>query len=121
MQALVLAAFRETNPDWENRYPQPGDGDEDDEKVEAPSLPEPDCEDTEAWDDLLDELMDRVLWDDRDYEDEEFVLDMDPELGRLLKRQMGIDGDYYTSVAPEPTDEQLALIRKTLRSLCRRP
>ncbi|MFI5458517.1 MAG: hypothetical protein ACHRXM_24050 [Isosphaerales bacterium] len=121
MRALVLAAFRETNPDWENPLPEPDYGDEDDEKVEVPSLPEPNCEDMEEWDGLLDELMDRVLWDDRDFEAEELVLDVDPEVGRHLKKQLGIDADYYTSVAPEPTDEQLALIRKTLQSLCGRP
>jgi len=120
MRALVLAAFRETNSDWEIPRPEPGCGD-DDEEAKARSLPEPDCEDIDAWDSLLDELVDRVLWDDRDFEEEELVLDVDPEVGRHLKRELGIDEDYYTSVAPEPTDEQLALVRKTLRSLCGRP
>jgi hypothetical protein len=121
MRALVLAAFRETNPDWENRLPEPDYDDEDDENVEPPSFPEPDDEDMETWDGLLEQLMDRVLWDDRDYEDEALFLDADPEVGRHLKTQMGIVGDYYTTVAPETTDEQLALIRKALQSLCGRP
>ena len=67
------------------------------------------------------QIMDRVLWGDRDFEDEELVLGLDPAVGRHLKRQMGIDRDYYTDVAPEPTDEQLALIIKKLRSPCGRP
>ena len=33
---------------------------------------------------------------------------------------MGIADDYYTDIAPDPTDEQLESIRRTLRSLCGR-
>jgi hypothetical protein len=119
-RVLVLAAFREANPDWENSLLELYDGDQSGEKMEPPSLPEPDSEDIEAWDDLLDQLMDRVLWGDRDFEGEDLILDVDPEVSRHLKGLLGIDEDYYTSVAPEPTDDQLASIRKTLRKLCGR-
>src|SRR4029077_15619055 len=53
MRALVLAAFRETHPDWENPFPEPGSSAEDDETVEVPFLPEPDCEDIDEWNVLL--------------------------------------------------------------------
>lgn len=34
---------------------------------------------------------------------------------------MGIDAGYYTDIAPDPLDEELGPIRRTLRSLCGRP
>jgi hypothetical protein len=68
MHPLVLSAVLETNPDWENPIPDPDDEDQD---WNPPSLPRPNCEDIDAWDELLDELMDRALWDDRDFEEED--------------------------------------------------
>ena len=98
----VLATFREVGPEW----PDP--------------LPRSDCRDLDEWDFLLDELMDRVLWD-RDFEDEELFLDADPGLGRHLKKELGIAGGYFTAIAPDLTGDQLASIRKTLRRLCKQP
>jgi hypothetical protein len=62
--------------------------------------------------------MDRVLWGDRDFEGEEFFLDKDPRESQVMKQWMGIDQDYFSAIAPEPTELELAAIRKTLRQLC---
>jgi hypothetical protein len=101
LRMLVLAAFREVSPEWDG------------------SLPAPDCEDIDEWTFLLDALIDRVLWD-RDFDEEELFVDADPGQGQLLKRELGIVGDYFTAIAPEPTDDQLAACRESLRQLCQR-
>jgi hypothetical protein len=119
VRALVLAAIRELSSEWDES-PEPGYEDEDEEEAQQ-SLPEPNCEDMQRWDDLLDELMDRVLWGDRDFDEEELFLDIDPKRGRQLKRLLSIAEDYFTDVAPEPTDAELASIRSRLRELCGRP
>jgi hypothetical protein len=116
MRALVLAAIRETNPDWEK--PDPEDVDQ---GFEPPSVPKPDCEDFGAWHDILEEMINRVLWGDRDFEEAEHFLDRDPRESQQLKQLMGIDEDYFSAIAPEPTDHQLKAIRKVLRQLCDRP
>jgi hypothetical protein len=115
-RGLVLAAIRETNPDWEN--PDPDDSGQ---GYLTRSLPRPDSEDCGAWHDLLEEITDRVLWGDRDFEEAELFLDRDPRESRQLKQLMGIDEDYFLDIAPEPTDHQLQAIRKALRELCDRP
>ncbi len=79
----MLAAVRETNPEWENPLPEP---EGDDPEFEPASLPTPESEDLNAWDFLLDELMDRVLWGDRDFQAEEFFLDKDPRASQEMKR-----------------------------------
>jgi hypothetical protein len=115
MRPIVLAAVRETNPDWDNPLP---DTEGEVQDIEPAVLPQPNCEDSGAWNDLLEELMDRVLWGDRDFEEEEFFLDNDPRESRLMKRLLGIDGDYFSAIAPEPTEDQLTMIRETLRRIC---
>ena len=35
-----------------------------------------------------------------------------------MKRLMGIDRDYFSAIAPEPTEQELKPIRETLRRLC---
>ena len=70
LRKLVLDTFREVTPEWEG------------------SLPAPDCEDLGEWTFLLEVLMDRVLWD-RDFEDEELFLDVDPERGHHMKKNSG--------------------------------
>ncbi len=72
-------------------------------------------------DDILDCLMDRVLWEDRDFEEEELFLDSGLEITSFVKEQLGIDDDYFIGVAPDPHPAQLDSIRETLRRLCNRP
>jgi hypothetical protein len=109
VRSVVLAATRETDPDCEDGG-EPGS-----------SLPKPASEDVQAWNDLLEELMDRVLWEDRDFDEEAAFVDADPRLSADLKEKLRIDEGYFSAIAPDPTDSQLALVRKTLRGLCHRP
>ena len=74
----------------------------------------------EDWQFLLDFLANQILWDDGDYENADDFVDKDPRARAALKEMMGIDQDYFTAVAPDPTDTELAAIRKQLRKLCRR-
>jgi hypothetical protein len=74
-----------------------------------------------AWSDLVDELRDRLLWDDRDYVAGDVFLDLDPAVGDTLKEQLGIVEDYFSAAPVEPTQAGLEEIRATLRRICRRP
>ena len=73
------------------------------------------------WSDLLEELRDRILWDDRDYLAGDVFLDLDPEAGDALKDQLGIDKDYYSAAPVDPTPAGLEEILPSLRRICRRP
>jgi hypothetical protein len=73
------------------------------------------------WSDLIDELRDRILWDDRDYLAGDVFLDLDPAVGDALKEQLGIEDDYYSVAPVEPTPAVLEEIRASLRRICRRP
>ncbi len=57
-----------------------------------------------------------VLWDE-DWDLPELVMDQDPEQGRSIKRLLDITDDYFTAVAPDPTDAELAHIRRVLLEL----
>ena len=73
------------------------------------------------WSDLIDELRDRILWDDRDYLAGDAFLDLDPGIGDALKEQLGIAEDYFSAAPIEPTSADLDEIRASLRRICRRP
>jgi hypothetical protein len=90
------------------------------EDASSENLPEPSSLDLEVWEDLLDALMDRVLWEDRDFEEEHLFLDSNPELGALLKEQLGIADEYFTAVAPDPKPSEIDSIRESLGRLCGR-
>jgi hypothetical protein len=74
-----------------------------------------------GWSDLLDELRDKILWDDRDYLAGGIFLDLDPAVGDALKEQLGIEDDYYSAAPVDPTPAGLEEIRASLRRICRRP
>ncbi len=64
------------------------------------ALPKVTSDDREAWSDLVESLAYCVLWD-RDYEMEDLFLDAAPNKAELLKRQLGIDADYFSTAAPD--------------------
>jgi hypothetical protein len=96
-RAMVLAATREIDGD---------DGE----------LPLCTSSDIAEWDVLTDVLASFVLWDD-DWDLAELVMDRDPEQGRSIKGQLNIADDYFTAVAPDPTDAELAHARQVLLDL----
>lgn len=59
-------------------------------------------------------LADNILWD-RDWELDDLMVDSSPEKAQVLKLHLGIDDDYFTSIAPDPND--LNPVRRTLRRL----
>jgi len=96
-RSMVLAAVREI------------DGEDD----ELPSCTSSDLGD---WDVLTETLASFVLWDE-DWDMTELVMDRDPEVGRSIKGQLDIADDYFTAVAPDPTDSELARARQVLLDL----
>lgn len=85
---------------------------------ELADLPTPDSHDVDAWDLMIETLADRILWD-RDWEMEDLFADAVPERGRQLKRFLGIEDGYFWDIAPDPTEQQLALVRSQLDALVR--
>jgi hypothetical protein len=130
---LVLAAYRETEEgdrieeqikSQSGGDPlcgvQPGDADTEDSDNDEPWVPPSIGSDhVEDWEFLIDCLANRILWE-ADYEMSDIFLDADPSESEMRLGLMGITKDYYTAIAPDPTDEQLEPIRRRLRWLCGR-
>jgi len=70
---------------------------------------------SDAWVLLVDCLEGRVLWDN-DWEMDVF-LDADPNVGRRMRRELGISDDYFVAVPPDPTDAQVERLLGELREL----
>lgn len=81
-------------------------------------LPAPDDADFHQWEDPLDYLEQCILWD-TDWALLEHLLDADPKKGRDVKKQLGIDGDYFVAVPPEPADPEAERLLAELFALTR--
>ena len=79
-------------------------------------LPDQDCADMEEWESLIAALESFVLWD-ADWMDEDLFLDVDPDTAAARKRRLSITDDYYTAIAPDPSERELVAIRGRLREL----
>ena len=121
---LALAAYLEDNEEpeangtatGEGDGPVPGDREEDDGPWSPPEIS---SEDGEEWEFLVVEcLANRVLWADGDHEGGPEFMDADPAVSRYCMNELGIAEGYYTALAPDPTDEQLGPVRRTLREVC---
>lgn len=66
----------------------------------------------------LEVLENRVLWN-RDFENGDIYLNLDPEHSDYQKKTMGIDDEYFTAIAPDPTIEEVKRAIKTLLKLTR--
>jgi hypothetical protein len=78
-------------------------------------LPDVRCDDPSRWHWLIDCLSDRILWD-QDYA-LTAAMDVSPEKRRELQATLGVDGDYFTDVAPDPPASQTDLYVDALRGL----
>ena len=75
-------------------------------------------DDLRHWETRVDELVDSILWD-RDFEMAEGFLDIDPGVSRQRRRLLGIDDEYFTSVAPDPRPEQAYQLASRTRDIVR--
>jgi len=83
------------------------------------SPPEVSSNEVDEWEFLVVELLaNRILWADGDHESGSLYMDAAPAASRYLMTELGIAENYYTAVAPDPTDEQLESVRRTLRDVC---
>lgn len=79
-------------------------------------IPDLASNDIDEWQFLIESLADRILWD-RDFDLEYLMIDQNPENANTMKRLLGIDGDHYAHVAPDPKTDQLGPIHEQLRRL----
>jgi hypothetical protein len=111
---MVLEAYTSLRRLPDGEYDEDGNGryDEDWDDL-ADDLPVASCRDIRQWELLIENLVDSILWD-RDFEMADSFLDVDPGVSRQRRRLLGIDEDYFTSVAPDPRPDQvLHLVSKT--------
>ncbi|MGB1706233.1 MAG: hypothetical protein ACPHF4_00230 [Rubripirellula sp.] len=77
--------------------------------------------DMQQWERVIDYLADAILWD-RDFEFAENFLDMDPDLLRRRRQILGIEDDYFTQIAPDPSPSEVAgLVSATRRIVRQKP
>lgn len=80
-------------------------------------LPEPEGEDLDDWDLLIECLEGRVLWDD-DWDMVEH-LDAAPEVADRVKAKLGIADDYFIAIPRDPSDADADRLLAELRTLTR--
>lgn len=69
--------------------------------------------DEASWEEAVEAVADQIL-DDRDWQMENHLCDANPDEAARVKRAMGCDDAYFTEIAPEPTDAELAWARDFL-------
>ncbi len=52
---------------------------------------------------------------------DDLFMDVDAKTSRRRRQKRGINDNYYTAIAPDPNDAELAKIRESLRALCQEP
>ena len=98
-------------PSWRDRAIAAG------REAEIEDLPDPDSQDFDDWDLLIECLEGRVLWDDDwDMVDQ---LDATPEVARRAKAKLGISDDYFIAIPDDPTDAEAERLLTELRTLTR--
>ncbi|MCA9197904.1 MAG: hypothetical protein KDA87_10215 [Planctomycetales bacterium] len=85
--------------------------------AELDQLPDIACDDHSEWQLMVECLADAVLWDD-DFELGDVLVDEDPDDAHARKEMFGIDQNYFTAIAPDPSDQEVKKIIAELRDYC---
>ncbi|MEL6895393.1 MAG: hypothetical protein AAFP90_04750, partial [Planctomycetota bacterium] len=101
----VLSCIVETM-ETEDRFVEPGG-------PTPPMLNDPDLARWQFW---IEAITDRVLWD-RDYEMAAFFLDSPPDRAARHRGLMGIDEEYFSRIAPDPTPTEMGRIVTATREI----
>ena len=83
-------------------------------------LPDPDTMDVDHWTWFVEMIADQILWD-RDFDLDGLVADIQPEKADQLKAYLGIERDYYSTIAPDVRDFDIQQISDQIRSLVSSP
>ena len=79
-------------------------------------IPNLDCTDMQQWADFVELIADHILWD-RDFEFEKLVCDASPDQAELIKQQLGINNDYYSTIASDIREIDVERISEKIRLL----
>ena len=80
------------------------------------NIPDLNCTDMEQWTDFVELIADHILWD-RDFQFENIVGDASPDQAEVIKRQLGINNDYYSTIASDIRDIDVERISAQIRLL----
>lgn len=83
---------------------------------EETGIPEPDSMDVNQWAWFVELIADQILWD-RDFNLDGLVADIQPEKADQLKAYLGIERDYYSTVAPDARELDIEEISNQIRAL----
>jgi hypothetical protein len=81
-------------------------------------LPGVSSEDLEEWGLILEEIVDRILWD-CDYQSSNDLMDLPPDVARQVRPVVGIDEEYDLTIPPDPDEAALVAARRKLTQLVR--
>ena len=70
----------------------------------------------DEWSEFVEALADNVLWD-RDFELDPMVSDVAPDHAHIIKTQLGINADYYSSIADDVREIDIAELSQQIRHL----
>lgn len=107
LRSEVLAAIAQ----FQRNMPRYGE-----EPIEDDEIPDVESTDMEAWERMVESLADRVLWD-RDFELEWILADQEPKKANLMKQYLGINDEYFQSIAPDPDSEEFQRMHRALHLL----
>ena len=80
------------------------------------NIPDLKCTDMEQWTDFVELIADHILWD-RDFQFENIVGDASPDQAEVIKRQLGINNDYYSTIANDIREIDVERISAKIRLL----
>jgi hypothetical protein len=85
-------------------------------RLRIPDVPPAQSTDREEWDFVLTCISDQVLWD-HDWALDEIIADRSPESADAVRQELGMDDQYFTHIAPDPSPAQLRQIRQRLNQI----
>ena len=98
---------------------EPVDSDEPMEESPEGGWPTLLCDEIEEWELAIESLRSRILADE-DWQMETLAIDLAPDTSKSLKKEMGIQRDYFIDIPPDGSDEEAEAARWRIVELGRR-
>ena len=98
---------------------EPVDSDEPIEESPEGGWPTILCDEIDEWELAIESLRGRILADE-DWQMEAITMDLPPQTSRTLKRELGIQRDYFIDIPPDVTDEEAEAARWRIVELGRK-